>query len=185
MNTSQNKVLLCVDIGKLFDSTAIVVLEVHEDHFIVRQASRIPLQTNYVTQAKKLIQVYQKLKSRHEAVQLRIDATGVGEGITDILRVYPQDLNLMPIKLTAGKRVHVRSGVYHIPKKDLVESAIARLENGSLVFADSIQDKEAMMNELVSYQSEIKASGHIRYNARTGKHDDLVMALVLGMYDAK
>jgi hypothetical protein len=42
-----------------------------------------------------------------------------------------------------------------------------------------------LINELLSYQVQISDAGHDSYNARSGAHDDLVLAVSLAAWGAR
>jgi hypothetical protein len=60
-------------------------------------------------------------------------------------------------------------------KPPLIEALVVALENGDL----QLLPDEVLLSELEAYTSETTPSGHIRYSAPPGQHDDTVMALAL------
>ncbi len=112
---------------------------------------------------------------------LIVDATGVGKPVVDAL----QDAGVQPVALTitaAGKATRVRGG-WHVPKRDLIASAQIALQSRRLVIAAGLPDTAILVQELQDYRVEIsEATGHDSYNARSGKHDDLVLATALAVW---
>lgn len=65
-------------------------------------------------------------------------------------------------------------------KRDLIEGLAARFSQGNIF----IPRDEALIRELEHYEYELTSSGNVRMNARTGCHDDLVIALALACRQA-
>ncbi|MCE5322054.1 terminase family protein [bacterium] len=66
-------------------------------------------------------------------------------------------------------------------KRDLIENLSLQFAHNAI----SIPHDEALMRELQYYEYELTDSGNVRMNARSGYHDDLVIALALACHQAK
>jgi hypothetical protein len=76
----------------------------------------------------------------------------------------------------------VRGG-WHVPKRDLIASAQIALQSRRLVIAEGLPDTATLVKELQDYRVEIsEKTGHDSYNARSGAHDDLVLAVALAVW---
>ncbi len=66
-------------------------------------------------------------------------------------------------------------------KRDLIEHLAVQFSHGRI----TISRDEALIRELQYFEYELTQSGNVRMNARTGHHDDLVIALALACWQAK
>ena len=93
----------------------------------------------------------------------RVDATGVGDPVFEALRRrWP---HVEAVKFTAQV------------KAQLVERLVVALEQGELL----LYREPALEAELRAFRAETSPSGHVKYSAPDGMHDDAVMALALAV----
>jgi hypothetical protein len=168
-----------------------------EWHYHFRAVERPPLGISYRRVAAGIAKRLAELEpvgafNERGKVGLCIDAGGVGRGVLgpvaeEIRKQHEQDqgspqVTLVPAQTTAGSRV-TKSGIfYNIPKKDLVSAALLPMEEKRLFIAEGAKDREALIDELLSYRAKInKDTGHETFEAGGGAHDDLVFALCLAM----
>ncbi|MFW6028364.1 MAG: hypothetical protein ACOC9Q_02435 [bacterium] len=188
------KFALAADLGQSNDPTAVAVL-CHRhvefmhwsgpagkatDVFDVVHLQRLPLGLSYVDQVEHIAQLLARppLKSGCEFV---IDATGVGRPVADLF----DDAGLRPtqVTITAGdKQLPHGSRRWGIPKGTLISGLDARLHTGELRFAAALHDADAMAEELKDFRRKVSAAGRYSYDARVGRHDDLVLAVALGLW---
>lgn len=185
---------LAADLGQSNDPTAICVMQhrtvrhLHwagaitkvSEHFDVRHLQRLPLGLSYVDQVDRVAQLLARppLKS---GCGFLIDATGVGRAVADLFN----DAGLRPtqVTITAGdKQTAVGERRWHVPKGVLISTIDARLHTGELRFAADLHDAAAMQEELKDFQRKVSAAGRYSYDARVGKHDDLVLAVALALW---
>lgn len=75
---------------------------------------------------------------------------------------------------------------YNVPKRDLMAGLQIALENGDLVIAKGIRDREALIRELIDVQVRRRENGRLRIGADgDGQHEDLVIAAALAVWVAK
>jgi hypothetical protein len=74
--------------------------------------------------------------------------------------------------------------MWHVPKINLVSRLQALLHDERLHIHKDIPDATALVNELQNFRAEYSDSGYIRFNARSSKHDDLVLALAIALWRA-
>ena len=71
-----------------------------------------------------------------------------------------------------------------MPKLTLVSRLQALLHEGRLKILRELAEAETLVRELQDFRVEFTATGHLTFNARTGKHDDLVLALAIAVWRA-
>lgn len=89
-----------------------------------------------------------------------IDSTGVGDPVYDYLK---KAIHIEPFRFTNEN------------KSQLIQKLIVDIERQNIKFPYD----ESLIDELHSYRFERTSSGKLTYNARSGKHDDQVIALAL------
>ena len=78
-----------------------------------------------------------------------------------------------------------RGGPIHgVPKLDLVSRLQALLHEGRLKIHKDLAEADTLVRELQDFRCEFTAAGHLTFNARSGKHDDLVLALAIAVWRA-
>ncbi len=71
-----------------------------------------------------------------------------------------------------------------MPKRELVRGLVTALENGRLKVAKGLPLAGALVGELRAFRVRFTAHGRDTYAARSGKHDDLLMAVALAVWFA-
>jgi hypothetical protein len=71
-----------------------------------------------------------------------------------------------------------------VPKQYLVSQVEARLHSGELQIADNIADAPALKEELKDFERKVSESGRVTFNARSGAHDDLILAMAIALFVA-
>ena len=114
--------------------------------------------------------------------ELVIDETGVGRPVGDLF----DDAGMQPtrVTITAGEN---QSGFtsgrrWHVAKSLLISNLDARLHTGELCFAASLTEAGALHEELKDFRRKVSAAGRYSFEARVGKHDDLVLAVAIGLW---
>jgi hypothetical protein len=148
--------------------------------FDLRALERIPLGTPYPEQVRRVEQIMTHPRLRD--ADLLVDATGVGSAIADMF----ETISLQPIRImiTAGHEATRQSDErYSVPKIDVVSAVLAKLHSQELRFDEKLALLEPLREELKNFQLLGRsATGHETFGARSGKHDDLVLALGLAMW---
>lgn len=103
-----------------------------------------------------------KIRALPRSTTKHIDSTGVGDVIVEELQ--KEMSNIVGFKFTASS------------KPQLVLSLIKSIEEGKIKYIEDIVD------ELEVFEYSIGVSGHIKYEAITGFHDDKVISLALANY---
>src|ERR671920_2558725 len=128
-----------LDLGQSADYTALAVVQTAYERseqgglvkrLHLRHLERYPLRTPYTTIADGVVALMgsealsadEYDPTRHRVakpkVELLVDKTGVGRGVTDILK--ERGLRFTGVVIHGGETVHRSDGAYHVPKKDLV-----------------------------------------------------------------
>jgi hypothetical protein len=187
------KYVLAADLGQSSDPTAIAILQhTHafrewarggadqvEDTFDVRHLQRLPLGLSYpaVVQEVAMLLARPPLAGNCELV---IDETGVGRAVADIFDTAR--MNPTRVTITAGiEQSHVNGG-WHVSKQILISTLDARLHTGELRFAKELLEAGTMQEELKDFRRKVSVAGRYTFEARVGKHDDLVLAVAIGLW---
>jgi hypothetical protein len=149
--------------------------------FIYRVAylGRLPLRTPYTAQLAHIFAIKNRLP---RSAQLIIDVTGIGKGLFDM--AVEQNLDPIGVVIHSGFEVHRRpyDKTVTVPKMRLVSELDKRLQLNDLFVHESLKDWPALRRELLNFRPEITRSGTETWNARSGEHDDLVIALGLALF---
>jgi hypothetical protein len=186
--------VLAVDLGQSSDPTALAVIEhrrlfkhhvsgrrkqVHE-WCDVRHLARLPLGLSYpaVVQEVAMVAARKPIAGRCEVI---IDETGVGRAVGDIFDATA--LRPTRVTITAGSEQTPHGwNNWHVAKGILISTLDARLHTGELRFAAELTDAGAMAEELREFRRKVTAAGRYQYEARVSKHDDLVLAVAIGLW---
>src|SRR5437763_13899498 len=88
------------------------------------------------------------------------------------------------VLITAGASETRNGPICGVPKLTLVSRLQALLHEGRLKILRELADAETLVRELQDFRVEFTATGHLTFNARSGKHDDLVLALAIAVWRA-
>ena len=186
------RVRVGVDIGQRADSTAIVVTEEQHrdgsDHYVARLIERLTLGTKYPVVADRIVQVVRNLEARSQArewidgdfpIECWLDATGVGLPVLDLIR--EQGVSAKAAIFTGSdKLVEHPDDVVSVGKSWMVARLQVLLQAGRLHLPISAE-AAVLIRELQDYEITVNERAHASFNAPSGKHDDLVIALGLSV----
>jgi hypothetical protein len=185
--------MLGADLGQSQDPTALSVLhhrKLYNHHvsgvralvgerFEVRHLQRLPLGLSYpqVCQEVRMLMARKPIAGNCELV---IDETGVGRAVADLF----DTVGLRPtrVTITAGGEQNWSNGSWHVAKGILISTLDAKLHCGELGFAPGLQEAGAMEGELADFQRKVSVAGRYSYEARVGKHDDLVLSVAIALW---
>jgi hypothetical protein len=147
--------------------------------FQIGHLERLPLGTPYPGIVARVGRLLGKLPARTELV---IDFTGVGRPVFDMFT----DLGISPlgVLITSGIAETWDGAICSVPKLTLVSRLQALLHEGRLKIQKELPEAETLVRELQDFRVEFTAVGHLTFNARSGKHDDLVLALAIAVWRA-
>jgi hypothetical protein len=84
--------------------------------------------------------------------------------------------------ITAGTDVTWNKGSWHVAKSHLISCVDAMLHTGELRFAAVLTEAGATKDELKDFRRRLSDAGRATYAARTGSHDDLVLAVAIACW---
>jgi hypothetical protein len=145
---------------------------------------RIPLSTPYPEVVARINQTVRAYPVNGNC-QLVVDATGVGPPVVDMLRAQRMGCHLIPVNITTGNNETLRGSNYHVPKSHLIMELIVLFENEQIKIAAKMKEAQPLVEELVNMQRKVSTSGQATYTARSGQHDDMVLALSLACWRAR
>jgi hypothetical protein len=181
--TLNNDYILGLDLGKEQDPTALALIEDDycSDHLMVRALHRYPLGTP-LTDLPGLLKPRLTSPPLAGQVRLAVDASGLGGPIVDLLRQQLRSIDLYAITITSGNNIGGNHKNPHVPKQDLIATTIVHLEQGLLRIASDMPETRTLRDELLSFRRTTTEHGNDTYAAKTGQHDDLVIALSLALW---
>jgi hypothetical protein len=140
---------------------------------------RLPIGTTYPAIVAHVGRIMSQLPAGTELI---IDETGVGRPVADLF-VY-SGISPVRVQITAGT-AETREGVrYFVPKLVLVSRLQALLHQGLLKIKKSLPEAEVLVRELQDFRVQYTATGNLTFNAREGRHDDLVLAVAVACWRA-
>ena len=169
--------ILGLDLGQAQDPSAIGIVEQCELDLHLRHLERLPLGTAYPAVVEHVTGLMQALPARSALV---VDAGGPGRPVVDAMR--ERGLEPIPVSITSGKRSRHARGMFYVPKRELVRGLVVAFENERLKIATGLPLAEAFMRELEAFRVQLTAKGRDTYAARSGEHDDLVLAVALAVW---
>ena len=198
-----------VDLGQAHDPTAIAVIEhvsvevqhlyrarvdgqtlgqmrtelrAHRPQYNVRHLERLPLGTHYPAQVAHIADMMRRAPLKD--ARLFYDFTGVGRPVGDLLH-DAQIRKLNRVHLTGGSASKAEGDRHAVSKVDLVSRLQAALHTGELAIEESLPDAATLARELADYRLNFTTAGNAQFNARSGAHDDLLIATGLALYGAQ
>jgi phage FluMu gp28-like protein len=163
-----DNVVAGIDWARYSDYTAIVAVGVSESGLKVIAVDRF----NGMGWSTQIDRVIGFLKA-NAVSQALTDQTSIGDPLLEQLRTKLWD--------TSADVSVDGYGFTSQSKRDLIENLAMKLSHGQL----SIPRDESLMRELQYYEYELTQHGNVKMNARSGSHDDLVVALALACWQAK
>src|SRR5215472_3413926 len=147
--------------------------------FQVGHLERVPLGTPYPGIVAHVGRLLGKFPARTELV---IDSTGVGNPVFEMFTYA--GISPLGVLITAGTAETRDGAICGVPKLTLVSRLQALLHDGRLKIQRELAEAETLVRELQDFRVEFTAAGHLTFNARSGKHDDLVLALAIAIWRA-
>lgn len=167
--------------------------EFSKEEFIynVVGAKRLPLGTPYPEQVKDIGKILNDLpvagkgltRHGHQARrQLAVDRTGVGRPVVDLFE--EAGLNPIGITITGGDQVVQDGNHYRVPKRELINQTKVLLQQGRLKISSQAPDYRILVAEMQNFTYKINDNANDVYG-REGQHDDMLLALCIGLWVAE
>lgn len=156
-------------------------IETRPSLFRVGFLQRVPLGTTYpgiVAHVARLM----ALPVWAGNIALTIDRTGVGRPVSDLFR--SAGISFAGVTIVAGDAETKDGNDWRVPKLTLISRLQALLHEGRLQIQKDLPEAPYLVRELQDFRVNFTAAGHLTFNAREGKHDDLVLALALAAWRA-
>ena len=153
----ERQYVVAVDLARTVDWTVILVMN---DLGRVCHLSRTK-ELSWSVQVKLI----QDIHSLYAPARLVLDSSGIGDVVEDDVR----KLGIPTIGIKTGAPNQ---------KQELVEGLQIAIEQARI----SLPDANWLWDELREFTYEVLPSGHIRYSAPSGKHDDGVIALAMAVH---
>ena len=180
---------LGVDPGQAIDPTGIAIVQRIADSngsgkplFHCVHLRRLPLDTPY----PGIVQYVRRLLSEPPLLghcELVLDLTGVGRPVADLFN--SEGLRPVKVNITAGSAETISDrGVHHVAKLLLVSTVQTLLHDGRLQIQKDLPEAPVLKMELEDFRASVTDSGRWTFGARSGAHDDLVLALALALWRA-
>ena len=190
-----------VDLGQAHDPTAIAV--VRRLRFLVSHdvqlstptwkeneptiyqcgyLERVPLGTTYPAIVAHVGRLLQR-PIWSGKIDLAIDQTGVGRPVCDMFQ--SAGLSFTAVTMTGGDAETNEGRSWRVPKMTLVSALQALLHEGRLHIQKELTEAAELVRELQDFRVKYTEGGHLTFNAREGKHDDLVLALAIAVWRAQ
>lgn len=178
-----------LDLGQRREPSALCVAEIEErqgsndrwtDHFLVRHLERLPVGSTFPEVARRLAEVIVGIHRRtEESPFLFVDATGLGDPVVDLLRDEVPGVWVRPVYFNHGDRRFSEEDEVRLGKAWLV-ARLQTLFQTAQLHLPRTQETEALREDLLEFQIEVREDANERYGAfRVGPRDDLVTALGL------
>ncbi len=179
------KYTIGLDLGQAQDYSALVIVEQDDERtrYDVPHIQRWPLGTSY----PQIVADVSAIRAAPELAEcaLVVDGTGCGRPVVDMF--VAAGCEPKGVMITGGNHAmrDPGSGYWHVPKKELVSTVQVCLQSSALHIARALPDARVLTEELVNFQVKITTAANETYGEwRTGKHDDLVLALALALWYA-
>jgi hypothetical protein len=178
------RVVMGVDLGQARDPTAVCVMhrEWRSDNpkrpiYRVAHLERLKLGLSYLQICARVKSLVERLPRSAELV---IDATGVGRPVFDMFR--GDGLNPLGVMITGGTEERHEGRFYYVPKLTLVSRIQALLHAGHLRILKKLPEAKLLVRELEEFRVDYSPTGQLTFNARSGQHDDLVLATAIAAW---
>jgi hypothetical protein len=167
------------DPGQSVDPTAIAVIKATADRrFLCGHLERLPLNTPYPAIAIRVKELIAAFGPRTSVV---LDLTGVGRPVNDLF--LDRGIKAVCVTITAGHdEVETDQGYFSVPKLTLISRVQSLLHDGRLQIQKDLPETPALVAELQDFRATVTDTGRWTFGARSGAHDDLVLALALACW---
>jgi hypothetical protein len=181
--------VMAIDIGKLIDPTAIVVIEksvntMGEVMHAVRFACRLKLGLSYPQIVAAIGEIYDQLSLLTQPPIVVVDATGGGGPVVDAMKAA--GIECVGITLTAGGDwAFDGAGGVRLPKSTMVTVANLALQEERVAIGYDIPALGRLHKELGGYRVKMRNGREQFENSSAAEHDDVAVAFCLGIFAAE
>jgi hypothetical protein len=182
------ELIIGLDLGQVSDSSALALIEKsqhegQEPTFAATYLHRWKVGTPYPEIVKGVVKMFESdVFKQPERPTLAIDATGVGRPVVDMFKAARPLARFMPIIITGGHKASTEDGMSYVPKRLLVSTVQVLLQTRRFKFAGQLPEAATLISEMQSFQLTITEAANDTYEGRRGAHDDLLLAVALGLW---
>lgn len=194
---TKRKYYVGLDLGQSIDYTAISVIErvkvpllqhgrqseaeniAYNTTCNVIHLDRLPLRTTYP-------QVVEHVRTMLDTAplagnsQLVVDFTGVGRPVFDMMT--KAKLRPVGISITAGDGWSRDGAIYRVSKRILISTLDAKMHDEKIFVAPLLTNGEILRSELADLRRKFTDSGYQQVEARSGRHDDMVLSVAVALW---
>jgi hypothetical protein len=138
---------------------------------------RVPLRTPYPAIVAAIVHMMSRLP---RWTPLAIDFTGVGRPIYDMF--VEAGIAPVGVLITGGGQTTWEGRIAHVPKVTLISRLIALLHQGVLKVHRDLPEAQVLIKELRGYRGSYTEAGNLVFNARSGRHDDILLATAIAAW---
>jgi hypothetical protein len=173
-----------LDLGQISDPSAAIILEAHGEGddrtYDCRHIEQYKLGTSYPSLVASVGTLLDRAPLAGDCT-LIIDHTGVGRPVFDMF--VEQRRRPVGVTITGGVSWHREPGQQlHVAKILLVSTVQRFLQSGRLRIGAKLPHAGTLQRELRDFRVKISKSAHETYDARESAHDDIVLALAIGLF---
>jgi hypothetical protein len=140
--------------------------------------ARLPLGSPYPQQVSDITAVLNTAPLRGNC-RLVLDRTGVGRPVGDTFK----PLNPVLVNITGGESWRLTDdGSYSVSKVHLVSGFDAVTSSGLLTINRDEPEVQALLAEAADFRHKFTNAGASTFSARSGRHDDLLLAACLAVW---
>jgi hypothetical protein len=198
-----------LDIGQQVDYSALAVVSLidtpledldprtgmlkFDSTFFVKWLERPALGTAFSTVVKRAVELRNDSALGRKAVTddgrvevlrppIVIDGTGIGAPLVEMFQ-RNHNVRVVPVIITGGQELNAAHGRFRVPKQDLVAALSVVFEMQQIKIASGLDLSDDLLGELKNFRMQTNAgTGHSTYDAKPGTHDDLLIAVALGVW---
>lgn len=117
---------------------------------------------------------------------IALDYTGCGRPFLTMLLEQQIPCPITPIGITGGARAMPWAEYgcqgWNVPKKELVAIVKLLIQQNRLGIEPGIADAKVLAEELKAFEYSVTDSGNVKFGARSGAHDDVIMGVALALW---
>ncbi len=162
------------------DFTAVAIVDAcrqnNKTNYQVLETKRFKLGTSYPKIVVSIKELDERIRIKLPGVApvFVVETNGVGEPVVQMLKETLPRSKIYEVFTTGGENVTKDGSKISAGKKRMVTNLSAMLSVGRLKLS---KENTALINELQNFKGFQLESGKEEFEAKTGAHDDLIMAL--------
>jgi hypothetical protein len=153
----------------------------YDTTYHITYLDRLPLRTTYPDIIKHVKTLLDTAPLAGNA-ELVIDYTGVGRPVFD--GFVKEKLRPIGISITSGDAWRQDGRVFYVAKRLLISTLDSAMNNGCIFAAPLLTHAEILRSELADLRRKFSDSGYQQVEARSGKHDDMILAVAVALWYA-